>query len=428
MTEIVIPYAPRLLQARLHESLKRFNVLVAHRRFGKTVFCINELIKKALECKLKDGRYGYLAPQLGQAKDIAWMYLKRYALVIPGATANEAELRVDFPNGARIRLYGAENPERMRGGYFDGIVLDEYAQIAPRVFPEIIRPMLADRQGWAIFIGTPMGENQFAEIYRLAQQDDVWFAALFKASETGVVPQVELDAARRMMTDDQYAREFECSFAASVPGAYYAKLLERAEQGGRISRVAWEPRLPVVTAWDLGIDDMTAIWFIQEHFNEIRVIDYYECAGMPLSHYASVLGSKDFVYGRHLLPHDVEVRELGTGQSRLETLRGLGIKAQVVHRQEIMDGIEAVRNVLPRCWFDAQACEKGLKALRQYRADWDERTNQPRPRPLHDWTSHAADAFRYYALGSRQTKPDSIARQRTRFAEGSDGSGWGFNA
>ena len=239
MTEIVIPYAPRLLQARLHESLKRFNVLVAHRRFGKTVFCINELIKKALECKLKDGRYGYLAPQLGQAKDIAWMYLKRYALVIPGATANEAELRVDFPNGARIRLYGAENPERMRGGYFDGIVLDEYAQIAPRVFPEIIRPMLADRQGWAIFIGTPMGENQFAEIYRLAQQDDVWFAALFKASETGVVPQVELDAARRMMTDDQYAREFECSFAASVPGAYYAKLLERAEQGGRISRVAW---------------------------------------------------------------------------------------------------------------------------------------------------------------------------------------------
>jgi phage terminase large subunit len=417
---IVIPYTPRPLQRTLHDELRRFNVDVCHRRFGKTVFCVNEMIKRACMNKLVDPRYAYIAPLYNQAKDVAWEYVKKYTRPIPGVTANEAELRVDLPNNARIRLYGADNPDRLRGLYFDGVVLDEYAQMNPRLWAEVIRPALTDRMGWAIFIGTPMGRNQFSALYEdalygfmqpdgtRADPDPDWSVHIFKASQTGIIPDNELKNARHSMTPDQYEREFECSFAAAIPGAYYAKDIQTAEAQKRISTVRWEPTLPVHTAWDLGIDDATAIWFFQTHFNEIRVIDYYESAGVGLSHYAAQLRSTDradWVYGNHYLPHDAEVRELGTGTSRVETLRGLGIKVRVVPRQEIADGIQAVRNILPRCWFDAKRTAQGLEALRQYRADWDEKTNRPKPKPLHDWTSNGADAFRYLAQSVRDEKP-----------------------
>lgn len=397
---------------------------------GKTVACINDLLKAALTNPRPDCRYAYIAPQFNQAKDVAWAYLKRFTAPIPGSIPHEQELRVDLPNGARIRLYGADNPDRLRGIYLDGVVLDEYAQMATRLFPEIIRPALADREGWATFIGTPMGENAFSEIYHFAVANpDDWYSAMLRASETGLLPQHELDDAKRLMSPDQYDREFECSFAAAVPGAYYAKLLERADQQGRISKVHWEPRLPVHTAWDLGIDDLMSIWFLQEAHNEIRVIDYYENSGLGLSHYVSYLSSGDrseWVYGRHLFPHDAAVRELGTGKSRVEILKDMGVKATVVGRAEVADGIEAARVILPRCWFDAQRCNLGLKALRQYRCEWDEKTNQPKPRPLHDWTSHAADAWRTYAMGARQTPPAALRAQRSILADGAGPAHWGF--
>jgi len=429
MPFIDIPYWPRGQFQNYHDRDKRWAVIVAHRRCGKTVACINDLIIRAANNPMKEAQYAYIAPLYNQAKDIAWRYLKRFTAPIPGVVTHEQELRVDLPNGARIRLYGADNPERLRGIYLDGVVLDEYAQMATRLFPEIIRPALADRGGWATFIGTPMGENAFSEIYQLAlSKPDEWYSALLKVSETNLLPIKELEDARRLMSQDQYDREFECSFAAAIPGAYYAKLIERAQDQKRISKVHWEPRLPVHTAWDLGIDDMTAIWFIQEAHNEIRVIDYYESSGVGLSHYASQLSAGDrseWVYGRHLLPHDAAVRELGTGKSRVEILKDMGIKATVVPASQVSDGIEASRVILPRCWFDAEKCSLGLKALRQYRCDWDERTNQPKPKPLHDWTSHAADAFRTYAMGARQTAP--VALQRTkRLAEGAGPSYWGF--
>lgn len=392
-------YAPRPHQASLHRQLQRFNVLVAHRRFGKTVFCINELIAKAAANKNPEPRYGYVAPLLAQAKDVAWHYLKRFTAPIPGISVSETELWVDLPNGARIRLYGADNADRLRGLYFDGIVLDEYAQMSPRVWPEIIRPMLADRQGWALFIGTPMGRNHFCALYEQAARDSDWHAQSFPASTTGVLPAAELAAARRAMSDQQFAQEFECSFAAGVPGAYYAALLEQGEQAGRIGRVPWEPRLPVMTAWDLGIGDATAIWFAQEVGREIRIIDYYEASGAGLSHYVKRLGELPYVYGDHLLPHDVEVRELGSGTTRLETLRRLGIKVRVLRANAVEDGIEAVRNLIPRCWFDAEKCARGLDALRLYRPEFDAKRHVFSARPLHDWTSHAADAFRYLATG-----------------------------
>jgi hypothetical protein len=392
-------YAPRPLQAKLHRQLKRFNVLVAHRRFGKTVFCINELIAKAAANKLAQARYGYVAPLLTQAKDVAWNYLKRFTAPIPGVSVSETELWVDLPNGARIRLYGADNADRLRGLYFDGVVLDEYAQMSPRVWPEIVRPMLADRQGWALFIGTPMGRNHFCTLYEQAASDSDWHAQRFPATDTGVLPEAELVAARRAMSAQAFAQEFECSFAAGVPGAYYATLLEQAELEGRIGRVPWEPRLPVTTAWDLGIGDATAIWFAQVLGQEIRIIDYYEASGAALGHYAKMLGDKPYAYADHLLPHDISVREMSTGRTRLDTLRSLGLKVRVLSADSVEDGIEAARNMIPRCWIDAGKCARGLDALRLYRPEFDARREVFSARPVHDWTSHAADAFRYLARG-----------------------------
>jgi hypothetical protein len=398
-------YRPRPLQAELHRSLQRFNVLVAHRRFGKTVFCVNELIARAAANPLERPRYAYVAPLFTQAKDVAWDYLKRFTAAIPGVEVSETELRVDLPGGARIRLYGADNPDRLRGLYLDGVVLDEYAQIQPRLWAEVIRPALTDREGWATFIGTPMGRNQLYEIYEQAKADPAWYAALFRASESGVIPAAELDAARRTMSEEQYAQEFECSFDAAVMGAYYGRLLAVAEREGRIATVPWEPAVPVHTAWDLGIGDSTAIWFCQRVARETRLIDYYESSGVGLDHYARALAERPYVYGEHLLPHDAAVRELGSGKSRVETLTSLGIRPRVLPAMRIEDGINAVRNLLPQCWFDAGRCARGLEALRQYRRDWDERARAFRPRPLHDWTSHGADAFRYLAQGLRADDP-----------------------
>jgi len=414
--EIVIPYAPRGQFRSFHDRAERWSCIVAHRRAGKTVACVNELIKAALTCEKPDGRFAYLAPYHAQAKDIAWDYLVRYSAPIPGLSVNISELRIDYPNGARVRLYGAENAERMRGLYLDGVVIDEPADIDPRVWPEIIRPALSDRQGWAIWIGTPKGRNSFHEIWAKAQKEPDWFALMLKASETGLVDPGELAEARKDMTEDQYAQEFECSFDAAIMGAYYSKDLIRADADKRVGRVPYEPRLPVWTAWDLGIGDSTAIWFAQQSGQEVRLIDYYEASGVGLDHYVKTLREKPYSYADHILPHDAEVKELGTGRSRLETLRSLGLsKVTVIPAQSVEDGINAARLLIPRCWFDSEKCGRGLEALRQYRAEFDEKLKTLKNRPLHDWTSHAADAFRYLALGLKPEKPKSKDRPKPKF-------------
>lgn len=405
---IVIPYSPRPQFREFHSSPKRFAVGVAHRRAGKTVASINKLIRGALTCPRPDPRFAYLAPFFNQAKDVAWEYLKHYSAPIPGVGFNESELRVDYPNGGRVRLYGADNADRLRGIYLDGVVLDEYAQMHPRAWAEIIRPALADRQGWALFIGTPMGRNAFSEVYEAAKTDPEWMTFCLRASETGLIPAPELEAARKAMSEDQYAQEFECSFDAAIAGAYYGKIIASLEVQKRLVSIPWEMRIPVHTAWDLGIGDSTAIWFCQQVGRETRLIDYYEASGVGLDHYAKVLREKPYVYGDHILPHDAEVRELGTGRSRVETLRSLGINPRVIPAQSVDDGINAVRTLLPTCWFDAVNCARGLEALRQYRREFDDKLKVFKARPLHDWTSHAADAFRYLALGLRpdeESKP-----------------------
>ena len=396
-------YRPRPLQADIHRRLKRFNVLVCHRRFGKTVLCVNELIDHAIRARRPRPRFAYIAPLYRQAKQVAWDYLKHYSRAVPGRKASETELRVDFPNGARIQLYGADNPDSLRGIYLDGVVLDEYAQMSPHLWGEVIRPALADREGWAIFIGTPKGHNAFWRTYRAASADPGWYAALFRASETDILPRAELDAARRDMTPEEYDQEFECSFEAAIRGAYYGRAMAEAQRAGRIRGVPHDPALPVDTAWDLGVGDPTAIWFAQLAGPEIHLVDYYEAAGEGLDHYARMLQSRaaerGYVYGSHYAPHDALARELGTGRTREEQARRLGLRLSIVPRNGLDDGINAVRAILPRCWFDVARTEPGIECLRQYRAAVDGATGNIGDRPLHDQYSHGADAFRYLAMG-----------------------------
>lgn len=405
-------YHPRPLQAEIHRSLKRFNVLVCHRRFGKTVLCINELIQRAQRQALEQPRLAYVAPFYKQAKTVAWDYLKHFTRAIPGVKRHETELRVDLPSGARIQLYGADNYDALRGIYLDGVVLDEYAQMRPKAWSEVIRPALADRGGFAIFIGTPKGRNAFHALYEAARLDPAWYARLYRASESGVLSPEELASARAQMSEEEYEQEFECSFQAAIAGAYYGKAMAEAEKQGRITAVPWTPELPVITAWDLGIDDATSIWFAQVAGRELRLIDFYEASGVGLDHYAKVLREKPYAYGEHLLPHDVEVTELGSGKSRYATLANLGLRGRVVPRHALEDGIAAVRNLLPRCVFERQKTARGVEALRHYRRDWDEALGTFKPRPRHDWASHAADALRYLAVGLRPTTEPRPGRPR----------------
>lgn len=399
------PYAPRRAFMGLHTREQRWAIAVAHRRAGKTVACVNELIKAAATCDKANPRFAYIAPQLNQAKDIAWSYLQEYTDCFgEGRQVNKSELWVELPNnGARIRIYGADNPDRLRGIYLDGVVLDEFGDMDPTVWTQVVRPALSDRKGWAVFIGTPKGKNTFFKLWSDADED--WFTLRLRASETGLLDAKELRDAARMMSEDEYAQEYECSFEAAVRGAYYGKEIAAAEEAGRIGRVSHDPRLPVHTAWDLGMADSTVVWLIQTSGSEVRVIDVFKGEGVGLDWYARELQSRNYLWGNHYLPHDVEVRELGTGKSRKKVLEGLGIKVTVCPNIPVADGIQAVRMMLPLCWFDADKCKMGVDALRMYRRDYDEKRQEFRPTPYHDWTSHYADAFRYFAVGHRERGP-----------------------
>ena len=404
---IDLGYRARRQFRPFHMRRQRWACIVAHRRAGKTVACVMDLIDAALRCEKEEGRFAYVAPYYNQAKDAAWTYAKRFTRLIPGAEANESELRIDFAhNGARLRLYGADNYDRLRGGYLDGVILDEYGDMHPAAWPEVIRPMLADRKGWATFIGTPKGRNDFFKVWERAQSHSDWFPMMLRGSESGLLAPSELDAMRAEMTPEQYEQEIECNFNAAVVGAYYGKEIVDAEKSGRIGEHQADPQLPVDTAWDLGIGDSTAIWFFQIAPGGVRFIDHYEANNQPLSHYAAVLTSRGYTYRHHWVPHDAKVRELGTGRTRVETLRELGITVRLVPDHKVEDGINAARIGFPRFYFNEVPCRAGVEALRQYRSAFDEKLKVFKNSPLHDWTSHTADAFRYAAIAWRETAPE----------------------
>jgi hypothetical protein len=400
MGEVIeIPYKPREHQLRVHELLdgKRFAVVVAHRRFGKTVAALNHLIREAVLNEKETPRYAYIAPTYGQAKRVAWDYLVKYTTPL-GGTNNISELRVDFW-GRRIQLYGSDNPDSLRGQFFDGVIIDEVGDQNPKIWTDIVRPALTDRKGWCLFIGTPKGHNHFKELRDRAEKEDGWGLLEFKASETGVVDETELKAAKNEMGEDKYRQEFECSFDAAVEGSYFGQILNELEEKKHMQEIPREELSRTFTAWDLGMGDSTSIWVAQLVGTEVRLLDYYENHGVGLDHYVKWIKDNDYLKAEHILPHDVRVRELGTGKSRMEMLEESGLEVKIAPRMGLDDGIQAVRRLLPRCWFNVPQVQNGLNCLRNYRRDYDEKRKIFFERPLHDWSSHGSDSFRYLALG-----------------------------
>ena len=413
---IELPYEPRSAFEQFHDREQRWACIVAHRRAGKTVACINDLLKAALLCKKQDPRFAYIAPYYAQAKDVVWNYLKHFAAPVPGVSFHEQELRADLPNGGRVRLYGADNYDRLRGVYFDGIVLDEYADMDPRAWAEVIRPALSDRAGWAVFIGTPKGHNSFYDIAKEAKENAGWYALTLKASETGLVNAEELADAARQMTTDQYAQEYECSFDAAIQGAIYRDEIMQAEADARITAVPWRADVEVFTSWDLGFDDDTVVWFGHQVGREIHWIDVMEVRGLGLTEIVKRLKDKPYVYGKHYLPHDVEQTELGSGRTRRDTLQGLGMRDIVTApREGVWERINATRVMFNRFWFDRAKCQNALEKLKQYRREWDADRKVFREKPAHDENSHAADAIGTFAQAFRDTTKVNREHLRPRF-------------
>ena len=410
--DIEIPYYPREQQREVHElvSTHRFGVIVAHRRWGKSVCFANELIKKCLSTEKPDYRAAFIAPTYQQAKAVLWDELKRYLAVMPRGvfTVNESELRMDFMNGARIRLFGADNPDRLRGLYFDDVVADEMDTTKLEMFTEIIRPAIADRKGNFYAIGTFKQSNgALGQLYDMADQDG-WFRRIYPVSESRSLDPEEVEAAKGVMSREEFAREFECVRVSAVKNSILGRYIDEADEADRITSVPYDPSLPVTTAWDLGVGDSTSIWFAQQvGRGEVRLIDYYEASGEGLPHYAQVLKDRGYTYGEHIAPHDIGVRELGTGKSRLEVAAGFGINFRVLPRvsqntrSEIDERIEASRMLLPRCFFDREKTATGVEALRSWHRDTTP-TGELKHQPVHDWASHAADAFGYLAMGIRE--------------------------
>jgi hypothetical protein len=409
-----IDYWPRKVFWDFHTRQQRWAVIVAHRRCGKTVACINDLLLRAINEGKDNARYAYIAPYYAQAKSIAWDYLMRYSEPVR-VNHNISELWVELMNGSRIRLFGGDSPDSLRGNYLDGVIIDEMADTKPSLWGEVIRPLLSDRRGWAVFIGTPKGHNTFYDIHQYATLNpNEWYSKVLRASQTNIIDQEELDDALKLMTIDQYQQEFECSFEASIIGAIYGVEMRLLTDANRITKVECDTLFPVHTSWDLGFNDATAIFWWQVVHGEIRVLDYHEAHGQPIIYYANQIKERPYEYGTHWLPHDARAKTLASGgKSIIEQIFDKLPKEsfKIVPNLSLQDGIQASRMALSRTWFDAMKCSEGIECLRQYQREYDEDKKVFRDKPRHDWTSHGSDAFRMLAV-AWQDEADTIKQNQ----------------
>jgi phage terminase large subunit len=396
-------------------------VAVWHRRAGKDLSSINWCAVSALT---RPGLYWHLFPTYNQGRKIAWdgmtrdgrKFLEHFPKEMWEAV-NNTEMRLTLKNGSIYQVVGTDNVDRLVGANPVGVVFSEYSLQDPRAW-DYIRPILAENGGWALFIYTARGRNHGYDLLNVAKKNENWFQQVLSVEDTRAIPLSAIDEERASgMPEEMIQQEFYCSFDAPLVGSYYGNAMARLLADRHLTKVPYEPLLDVHTAWDLGVGDSTSIIFYQLSGAEIRIIDYYEMQGEGLAHYAKVLREKEYVYGEHLAPHDIQVRDFSTGKSRLEAARELGIRFRVVPNLRVDDGIEAVRNTLPKCYFDENKCAHLIEALRQYRKDYDEKRQVFRDRPLHDWTSHPSDAMRYLALGVRQ-RTDKRMSKLPRQAEG----------
>ena len=408
--EIQVPdnWRPRDYQLDLWKYLENGGkraVAVWHRRAGKDLLSVNWCVTAALKRK---GLYWHLLPTYNQGRKIVWdgmtrdgrSFLEHFPKEL-WANVNNTDMRLELKNGSIYQVVGTDNVDRLVGSNPVGVVFSEYSLQDPRAW-DLVRPILAENGGWAVFIYTARGRNHGYDLFNMANRNERWFCQRLSVDDTAVLNQEAIDEEREAgMPEELIQQEFYCSFDAPLVGSYYGSLMAKALAEERIKNVPYEPRLEVHTSWDLGMGDSTAIIWFQQFGNEYRIIDYYENQGEGIPHYVKIVREKDYIYGRHIAPHDIKVREMGTGKSRFEVARDLGLRFDICPNIQIDDGIEAARSIIPRCYFDEKKCSILVEALRQYRKDYDEKNKVYKNRPLHDWSSHGADAFRYLALGTR---------------------------
>lgn len=413
-----LDYKPRKAALAFHARSEKQAVIVWHRRAGKTVMCIADLIEKALRNPLEMPQYSYIAPTYKQAKKVAWKYLKKIGAPVI-TKIMESELSVELVNGATITLFGADNPDSLRGMYHDGVIIDEYGDIAPMLYGQIIGPAVEDRDGWVVFIGTPKGPNHFFDLWKESANDEDWFRSMLKASESGIFSPERLAKIKKKpgSDEDTYNQEYECDFHAANKGAYYANQINELELAGHHGLFPWDKTKPVITGWDIGYTDDTSIWFAQRHGDALHIIDFWTGSQYSLDEVLEELQQKPYQYAPFLLPHDAKNKSFQTGKSTRELMWKAGCKTVQVAELSVQDGITAVRATLPKVYFNTgneDVRKYGLPALVMYQRQFDEVKRVYRQKPLHDWASNPADAFRYLCLGMNENtyKRDNVAIQQ----------------
>jgi phage terminase large subunit len=436
------PYQVPLFEAIENKGIKRA-VLVWHRRAGKDVAAFNLLIRQAISTV---GAYYYILPTYRQARLVLFegmtMTGMRFMDYIPEelrTKVNIQEMKITLANGSQIYFLGSDNFDSLRGSNPKGIVFSEYAYQHPDTYPTL-RPILVANNGWCVFISTPFGENHFYKLYEVARNSDDWFCDIKTVEDTDVVsPElIEREEKEGLMSRDMIEQEYYCSFSTGALGSYYAKYLIQMEFSNQIGNVPWEPSFPVFTCWDLGVRDSTIILFFQIIGKAVHIIDSYCNDSMGLEHYVGVIGNKPYKYSKHFAPHDIMVREFGSGLTRLDKAKELGVKFEIktennirssaVPNVSIMDGIESVRSTLPRIWIDRSKCKDLITAIKDYRKEYDTRNKVYKSHPLHDHNSHYADALRYLCLSLSRcrvgTSPDELDKRYRESVYGNGGSGF----
>lgn len=426
VVKIKIPYSPRNWAKDFHSSVKRWIILVLHRRAGKTTAILNHLQRDAL--RVPNSQYAFIATTYTQVKMIAWDIAKNISRDVPGVQhINTAPFTVIYPNGSKIYLLGSDNPDALRGLALWGGGQDESSQQPSNLFTEVISKALADHLGYWIWAGTPRGKNQFYRTYKAGVENPKDYTVIFKTIDDSIKEETgesidnlaqALEDDRRLveigeMTQEEFDQEWYCSFEAAIKGAYYAKQISQARKDGRIKTIPYDPAILVHTVWDLGVGKNLAIGFYQKTGREIHKIDFWEGSekdGIPEA--AKLIQSKPYVYGKHFAPHDIKAVEQGTGKTKLESAKVVGINFEVVPNIGVDNGIHAAQLLFARLWIDEKNCAHWLDAISQYHQEWDEGRGMFVEKPYHDWTSHAADEFRYAAVVEDHMSNDLIKEQQ----------------
>jgi phage terminase large subunit len=394
-------------------------LIVMPRRAGKDVMCFNLLIRAAARYI---GSYFYCLPTFAQARSVIWDSItntgERFLDYIPKemiAKIRNDTMTINLINGSIIRLVGSDSYDTsIVGSNPRMIVFSEYALADENAYKLAALPILKANDGIVMLISTPRGKNSMYDLWQIAKcNPDDWFTYFLTIDDTKHISadEVRKEIESGEVSEDLALQEYWCSFECGQEGSYYAKYIDKLRLKGRIGDIPWDPYSKVHTAWDLGIKDPTCIIFFQTAGESVRIIDYYEASDYGMDHFAKVIQNKPYIYGYHFPPHDIMQRESARGLTKREMYKELGVKFTEPVYIEIEDGIELVRRTFSRLWIDEKNCSKLIKALENYREEFDVKRKVYKGRPLHDFASHGADAMRYMCAALPKTK-DGLSQEK----------------